>query len=171
MTLIDIINSRRSIRKYTGEAIDEEMLKSIIQAGFQAPSAHNYQPQNFIVVKDKKTLNMIAEKHNSAKMLTKAGCAIVVCGDKKKQSREGLIVADCSASIQNMLLASHSLGLGAVWIGLYPIKEFENIISEILNIPENMIPVGIVSIGHKAIEKGMIDKYDEKRIHREMWNK
>lgn len=171
MTLIDVINSRRSIRKYTGEAIDDEMLKSIIQTGFQAPSAHNCQPQNFIVVKDREILNTIAEKHKYAKMLTKAGCAIVVCGDTKKQPREGLIVADCSASIQNMLLASHSLGLGAVWIGLYPIKEFEKIISDILDIPENMIPVGIVSIGHKVREKDMIDKYDKNRVHLDKWNK
>src|SRR5690554_4415591 len=118
MNVLDAIFSRRSIRKFTGEQVKEEDLKTILKAGFQAPSAHNYQPREYIVVKDKEILNKISEFHKYAKMLPNAGCGIVVCGDTSKQEEIGFLVEDCSASIQNMLLAAHGLGLGAVWCGL-----------------------------------------------------
>lgn len=169
MTLIESINSRRSIRRYTGEVIDEESLKLILQAGFQAPSAHNHQPQNFIVVKDPVKLEAIAQRHKYAKMLPGAGCGIVVCGDRRKQTRDGLLACDCSASIQNMLLAAHSLDLGAVWIGLYPIDSFTKIISDLLDLPEFMLPIGMIAVGYKAEDKEMVDRFDPLRLFMENW--
>ena len=169
MNVIEAINTRRSIRQYTGEVINDKQLKILLRAGFQAPSAHNFQPQEYIVIKDSKTLELIAERHKYAKALPLAGCGIVVCGDLDKESREGSLIADCSASIQNILLAVHGLDLGAVWIGLHPVKEFSEIISEILDIPEHVIPIGIVAVGHPDVQKEAINRYNEEKIHKEKW--
>jgi len=169
MNVIEAINTRRSIRKFTGEVISDENLKIILKAGFQAPSAHNCQPQEFIVVKEKKVLEQISDGHKYAKMLVSAGCGIVVCGDKGKQPLNGLLVADCSASMENMLLAAHGLGLGAVWVGLHPVESYEKLIVEILNIPDNFIPVGMMVVGVKNKEIRPVEKYDKRKVHEDKW--
>ena len=169
MNVIEAIKTRRSIRQYTGEVINDEQLDIILRAGFQAPSAHNFQPQEYIAIRNKETLETIAKRHKYAIALPLAGCGIVVCGDKEKETREGSLIADCSASMQNILLAAHELGLGAVWIGLHPVESFTKMISEVLNIPENIIPIGIVAVGYPDVKKEAIDRYNEEKIHKEKW--
>ncbi|MCK5763536.1 MAG: nitroreductase family protein [Clostridiales bacterium] len=169
MNVIEAINTRRSIRQYTGEVINDKHIDIILRAGFQAPSAHDFQPQEYIVVKESETLGLIAKRHKYAKALPLAGCGIVVCGDTTKESREGSLIAGCSASIQNMLLTAHELNLGAVWIGLHPIESFTELISEILDIPDHIIPIAIVAIGHPDVKKEAIDRYNKEKIHKEKW--
>ncbi len=169
MNVLEAIFTRRSIRKYTGEAVLEEDLKTILKAGFCAPSAMNLQPRHFIVIKDNGILKKITEIHPYAKMLTQAGCGIIVCGDKTRQSEIGYLVEDCSASIQNMLLAAHGLGLGAVWCGVYPREQRVEGIKQVLNIPENIIPIGLVVVGHKDENKEPVDRYDETKVHYDRW--
>ncbi len=169
MEVLNAIFTRRSIRKYTGDVISEDDLKLVLRAGFSAPSAHNYQPWHFVVVKDNATLEQIAAVHTYAKMLPQAGCGIIVCGDKEKQSITGFLVEDCSAAIQNMLLAAHGLGLGAVWCGLYPVTKLTKSISKLLDLPANITPIGMVVVGYSAEEKKELDKYDEAKIHIEKW--
>ncbi len=86
-------------------------------------------------------------------MLPSAGCGIIVCGDTKKQPEIGFLVEDCSASIQNILLAAHGLGLGAVWCGIYSVEKLTQSMSETLNLPEHIIPIGMVVVGVKEEEK------------------
>ena len=169
MEILEAILTRRSIRRYTGEPISEEDLKTIIKAGCAAPSAHNRQPWNFVVVRGKEKLEEIADFHPYAKMLPQAGCGIIVCGDTEKQAERGFLVEDCSAAIENMLLAAHGAGLGAVWCGLYPVVKLTEFISGLLSLPENVVPVGMIVVGHKAEDKEAADRYDEGRIHYERW--
>jgi len=169
MEVLETIFTRRSIRKYTGEPVSEEDLKIVLKAGFSAPSAHNYQPWHFVIVRDKDTLESISKVHPYAKMLPQAGCGIIVCGDKEKQGMTGFLVEDCSAAIQNMLLAVHGLGLGAVWCGLYPVPKLTKPVIKFINLPSTIVPVGMVVIGHKAEEKKSVDRYDESKIHIEQW--
>ena len=165
MDVLETIFTRRSIRKFTGEPIRDEDLKTILKAGFQAPSAHNYQPREYIVVRDKETIKKISEFHKYAKMLPKAGCGIIVCGNKDKQPEMGFLIEDCSASIQNILLAAHGLGLGAVWCGLYSVEKLTEDMKDVLELPENIIPIGMVVVGVKDEEKVAIDRYDESKVH------
>jgi nitroreductase len=165
MDVLETIFTRRSIRKFTGEPIRDEDLKTILKAGFQAPSAHNYQPREYIVVRDKETIKKISEFHKYAKMLPKAGCGIIVCGNKDKQPEMGFLIEDCSASIQNILLAAHGLGLGAVWCGLYSVEKLTEDMKDALELPENIIPIGMVVVGVKDEEKVAIDRYDESKVH------
>ena len=169
MNIHEAIFTRRSVRKFTGEAVSAEDLEMILKAGFAAPSAHNYQPWNFIVIKNEKTLEQIAEFHPYGKMLPKAGCGIIVCGDIGKQDKIGFLVADCSAAIQNILLAAHGLNLGAVWCGLYPVDQLTEPLSSLLNIPSNIVPVGIIALGHKSEDRKPADRYDQSKIHFEKW--
>lgn len=169
MNVLEAIDSRRSIRGFTGESINEQDLKAILKAGFQAPSAHNLEPREFVVVRDTETIEKIVQFHNHAKMLPRAGCGIIVCGDKTKQDVFGFIISDCSASIQNMLLAAHGLGLGAVWCGVYPREHLMEGMTEVLNLPEHIVPVGMVVVGVKDEKKSVIDRYNENKIHYDRW--
>lgn len=163
--MLETIFTRRSIRKFTGKEIDDRDLKLILKAGFQAPSAMNREPREYIVVRDNEKLREIEEVHKYGKMLVEAGCGVVVCGDIDKQERLGHLIADCSASMENMLLAAHSLGLASVWTGIHPIEKLEEDIRNILDIPKNLIPIGLVVIGEGSIVAKTIDRYDESKIH------
>ncbi|MDA3901285.1 MAG: nitroreductase family protein [Spirochaetes bacterium] len=169
MDILEAILTRRSIRKFTGEVLNDDDLKTILKAGFYAPSAKNFQPWHFVIVKNSKTLEDISQIHPYAKMVPSAGCCIVVCGDKNDQNEEGFLIEDCSAAIENMLLAAHGIGLGAVWLSMYPISSRSEPIAELLSIPKNLITVGMIAVGYKSEEKTTDDRYKLEKIHFEKW--
>jgi nitroreductase len=169
LDVLEAIFTRKSIRKFTGEAISEEDLKTLLKAGFCAPSAHNRKPFHFIVIREQSILKTIAEDHPYAKMLPDAGCGIIVCGDEEKEELVEFLVEDCSAAVENMLLAAHGMGLGAVWSGLYPVPELIGLVKKTLNLPETIIPVGMVVVGVKDQERKAGDRYDETRVHFDKW--
>jgi len=165
--LIKAIFARRSIRKYTAELVSEKDVKTMLEAAMAAPSASNRKPWHFIVVTDRQTLDNLARAHPYGKMLLEAPLCIAVCGDKTISSRNW--VQDCSAATENLLLAATALGLGAVWVGVHPREERGNPIRKVLNIPENIVLLNLVSIGHPAEEKEPRTQYDELRVHHEQW--
>lgn len=169
MDVLQAIYTRRSIRKFTGEPISDTNVEVLLKAGFSAPSAHNMQPWHFVVVKNPEVLNKIAEKHPYAKMLPQAGCCIIVCGDNEVQKSKGFLIEDCSAAIQNILLAAHGTGLGAVWCGLYPVPELIALVSETVNLPNNIEPMGMVVVGHKAEDRASAERYDKAKVHHDKW--
>lgn len=169
MDILEAIYTRRSIRKFTNEPISDEDLEKILRAGFQAPSAHNFQPWEFVIIRDKGTFEEISKIHTYAKMLPQADICIIVCGDEKKQPETGFMIEDCSAAIQNILLAAHGLGLGAVWCGIYPKTQLINDIKKICSLPKHITPVGMVVLGHKGEEKAPANRYDATKIHYEKW--
>lgn len=134
-----------------------------------APSAKNEQPWQFIVIRERSTLDAIPEFHPYAAMLREANLAVVVCGDLRLQTSQGRWSQDCSAAIQNMLLAAHALGLGAVWVALYPNEEHENKMRALLHFPAEVIPLAIVPLGYPGEKKQRADRFDVKRIHENGW--
>lgn len=102
-------------------------------------------------------------------MLPSAEACIIVCGDQNKQSITGFLIENCSAAIQNILLAAHGIGLGAVWCGLYPLEQHTQAVKNICSLPEYMIPVGMVVLGHKGEEKNTLVRYDQSKLHYEQW--
>lgn len=169
MDILEGILTRRSIRKFTGQVISEEDLETLLKAAFQAPSAHNRQPWHFIVIKDEKKLEDIANFHPYGKMLPQARCGIVVCGDNEQQKNTGFLIADCAAALQNILLAAHGIGLGAVWCGLYPKQGLMAPMSDLLGLPPAIIPVGIIAVGHGDEQKEPRDRYDKTKVHLDFW--
>ncbi|WFA10241.1 nitroreductase family protein [Tissierella sp. Yu-01] len=169
MDIIDVIMTRRSIRKFTGVPITKEQEELILKAGFQSPTAHNTQPWEFVVIRDIEVLKGIKAYHPYAKMIDNAGFVILVCGNTQKQGSLGFLIEDCSASIQNILLAAHGIGLGAVWCGIYGGEGLVDKTRELLDIPDNIIPVGLVVVGNKLEDKSPKDRYDANKIHYDKW--
>ena len=167
MDALEAIFTRRSIRAYTSEPVSEEDLKVILEAAMNAPSASNRQPWHFIVVDDRSKLDALMEVHPYSKMLAQAPLAIVVCGDTKVSS--SYWQQDCSAATENLLLAARALGLGTVWLGVYPREDRVNGISRIFQLPAHVKPLAVVAVGHPAEEKGRVDRWQEERVHRNQW--
>ncbi|HRT89652.1 MAG TPA: nitroreductase family protein [Bacteroidales bacterium] len=172
MELYEGLLSRRSIRRYTGGKIPEADIEKIIRAGMYAPSANNKRPWHFIVVDDREILNRIMEAHPYAGMLSKASHAIVVCGDLDKQNAPGYYLLDCSAAIQNVLLAIHALGYGGVWLAVEPRMERINAVSEILGLPAHVRPVAVISAGIPSGKPPKIpQRFEPGKIRRNKWKK
>ena len=163
----DIIFSRRSIRKYTSQKVDEGDVKILLQAAMAAPSAANRRPWHFIVITERKTLDELAESHKYGKMLFDAPLCIVACGDLAVAER--FWVQDCSAATENILLAATSIGLGAVWLGVHPSEGRVSDGREILEIPEGYTPLNLISIGHPDEEKESRTQYEAGKVHSEKW--
>jgi nitroreductase len=165
--LIRAIFARRSIRRYSAELVNEKDVKTMLEAAMAAPSASNRKPWHFIAVTDRQILDNLARAHPYGKMLLEAPLCIAVCGDKTISP--GYWVQDCSAATENLLLAATALGLGAVWLGVHPREERVNPIRKVLNIPENIVPLNLISIGHPAEKKEPCTQYDELRVHLDRW--
>ncbi len=165
--LIHTILSRRSIRSYTPQPVSKQHIQTLLEAAMAAPSASNLKPWHFVVVVDRQMLNNLAELHPFGKMLFEAPLCIAVCGDPAISERYW--VQDCSAATENLLLAAVALGLGAVWLGAYPKEERITAIRTVLGIPDAIVPLNLISIGHPAEKKEPRTQYDEERVHREHW--
>ena len=170
---LETIISRRSIRKYVDQPISEDHVQWMLRAAMNAPSGGNEQPWEFLVITNRDKLKRVPEFHPYSKMLQGAALAILVIADPAKVKYEGelrqLWIQDCSAATQNILFAAHSLSLGAVWLAVYPVPSRLNGIRELFGIPEEMVPFSIISIGYPVEPKQAADRYDETRIHREIW--
>ena len=115
---LELIFSRRSIRKYTGSPVTKTEIQALLEAGMAAPSARNSQPWHLVAVTERETLQALGDAHVHGKMTAEAALAIVVCADKTASPY--FWPQDCAAVAQNILIAAAALGLGAVWLGVYP---------------------------------------------------
>ena len=169
MDAIECILTRRSIRSYSAEPIPDEIIHQLLLAAMHAPSARNTQPWHFVVIRRRAALDQLAEMHPYGKMLQEAGAAIAVCADDKHQPLAGYQALDCAAATQNILLAAHALGLGSVWLGIYPREERIKALAAFLSLPADIHPISLVSIGYPAVEAQQVDRFDPSRIHNETW--
>ncbi|ACC98878.1 Putative sepiapterin reductase [Elusimicrobium minutum Pei191] len=164
------IFGRRSIRKYIADIpVDENQIKILLAAAMAAPTARNAQEWEFLVVRERETLQKIVETHPYASMLKEAPCAIIVCANLKKELIPGYWIGDCGAATQNILLAATNLGLGTVWLGVQAVKERVDAVRKIFNLPEHIMPFSIVAVGTPAEEKDPQDRYDEAKVHYGKW--
>lgn len=165
--MLETIFARRSIRKYTGEPVAEEQVRKLLEAAMAAPSANNSQPWHFVVVQDREQLRRLAEAHPYGRMQAEAALSIAVCADPALSPRYW--VQDCSAATENLLLAATALGLGGVWLGVYPNQDRVARIKEVLGIPEGIEVLCLVAIGHPAEKKPPRTQYNPQRVHRDRW--
>lgn len=169
MDAMETILSRRSIRKYTTEPVPEKTVKAILEAAMSAPSAGNQQPWHFIVIHDRAILDEIPKIHPYSQSLKTASLAILVCGDLELEQHKDFWVQDCAAATENILLAVHALGLGAVWLGIYPRAERVSGVRKLLKIPDHVIPLAVIAIGYPAEEKPPAMRFNPSRIHHNKW--
>ncbi len=164
------IYKRRSIRKYTSEAVPDDVIRSFIKAGMNAPSAGNEQPWHFIIINERKVLDELAAAHPYAKMLYQAPAAILVCGEPALERYKGFWVQDCSAATENILLEIADRGYGSVWIGVYPNENYIRDISRILKTPGGIIPFALIAAGHPGEEKPPKNIFREERVRYNGWD-
>lgn len=162
---MSLTTTRRSVRHYTNEPVSEEHIERLLTAAMQAPSANNQQPWEFIVVQDKDTLTHLSLASRGAWMLADAPLAIVVV--MREDGRSPMMAPqDCAAATENILLEAVALGLGAVWIGVYPIAERTAYVNDALNITKGTA-FAQIAIGHPKEKKDITLRYDAARVHRE----
>ena len=169
MEVLEAIMTRRSIRRYTDRFVSDELIRKLLEAGMAAPSAGNQQAWHFVVINNRQLLNDITSIHPYSQMLKQAHLAILLCGNLEIERLKGYWVVDCAAATENILLAAHGLGLGAVWLGVYPRKERMEGISELLNLPKHIVPLSLISIGYPAEHKSKANRYDEAKISYNHW--
>lgn len=169
MGVLEAIKTRRSVRAYTGEPVDDAVLHEILACGMQAPSACNEQPWQFVVVRDKGLLAKVGEINPYATFATDAAFAILVCGDLRLDKCGGYWVQDCSNAAMNMLLAAHSLGLGAVWTGIYPLEERVNGFRKLFGAPGEVTPMALLIMGRPADRPRPEDRFKAERVHTDRW--
>ena len=145
MDILNGILTRRSIRKYTDEVISREKAEELISYGMYAPSACNCQPWHFVLLNDKEKIMKIEEFQPHTKMLKHAQWGIVVCGDAQLAHSPEYVPVDCSAATQNILLAAHGMGYGAVWLGIYPRPGRIIAMKELLELPEHIEAFSLIS--------------------------
>lgn len=167
---MEVIFTRRSIRKYTAQPVAEEAVMRLLAAAMAAPSAGNQQPWQFVVVRDRAALDAITRINPYAQMLREAPVAIVVCADLGRSKYPvDYWVQDCAAATQNILLAAAAMGLGTCWLGIYPDPERVAGLRRLFATPEGIVPFAAVAVGHPAQTPGPADRFDKGRIHYEQW--
>lgn len=169
MDALQAIHTRRSVRKYQDQPVPQEFVQKLLAAAMQAPSARNQQPWQFVVIDDRAMLAEIPEFMPNAAMAAEAPMAILICGDLGLEKSAGYWVVDCAASAQNMLLAAHALGLGAVWCGVYPREPRMEGLRRLVGLPENVIAHSLVVLGYPAERVPPQDRYRPERVRRNRW--
>lgn len=168
MELLEGLLTRRSVRRYSDQPVSREDISDIIKYAMYAPSAKNCRPWHFIPTQRKEVMDGIMAVHPFSKMLQYAQWVVIVCGDKDAAASPEYMPVDCANATENLLLAAHAKGLGACWLGIYPRPERMNALHELLDMPENIVPVAAVSIGWPGRAYDEIpERFEPEKIH---WN-
>lgn len=169
MDALKAIHSRRSVRQFTDEPVTDDQLEMMLRAAMAAPSASNGQSWRFVTVRDRERLDRLASATTFATPLRRAPLGIVVCADRLQLKYPGFWVIDCSAAIQNLLLAAHAEGLGAVWIGVHPIMPYRRAVRKAIGAPPTVVPHSMIAIGHPAALPEPVDRFRPDWVHEERW--
>ena len=169
---IETIMTRTSIRSYTDRTVSADTVEMLLRAGMAAPTAVNAQPWHFVVVNERAKLDELAGTNRHGDMLRQAPLAIVVCGNMEKAMQgpgQAFWIQDCSAATENILLAAHALGLGAVWTGCYPMEERVAAVSEVLGLPETIVPLCVIVMGYPDENPQPKDKWKPENVSYNMF--
>ncbi len=169
MDVLEAIHTRRSIRKYENRPVPPDAVRQLLAAAMTAPSARNGQPWQFVVIDDRALLDACADICPNAAMIRGAPMAIAVCGDLDREGSEGYWPIDCSAAVENMLLAARGIGLGACWCGVYPRPHRIEGLRKLFGVPERVVPHSLVVLGYPAEAFARQDRYREERVHCNRW--
>jgi nitroreductase len=168
---LELIFGRRSVRVYRPGDVDESTIQTLLEAAMAAPSAVAKDPWRFVVIRSRSMLTALADALPNGQMLATAAVGIVVCGDLEAAHDRQLsyLLQDCSASIENLLLAAQGLGLGACWLGVHPRESRVQQIASLLAIPAPVIPVAAVALGWPGETKEPRTRFNPAYVHREKW--
>lgn len=167
---IELLKRRRSIRNYSDTPLTEEEYQTLVEVAMYAPTAKNMQPWHFIIIKDRAILDAFIEIHPHSSMLKYADGAIMVCGDTNIQNEElGYLYLDGAAATMNILHAAHAMGIGSCWIGIYPKEDRMQKVTQLVGLPENILPISLIALGNTDVEKDLPERIKLDRIHKDRW--
>lgn len=163
--------ARRSVRRYAGEPVTDAEIRDLLEAAMAAPSAVAKDPWHFVVVRGRAALDKLADVLPNGPMLRQADAAIVVCGDLARAHRnlESYLIQDCSAAVQNILLAASMLGLGACWLGVHPNEERMGPIRQQFGIPAAILPFAAIALGRPAEFPDPRTRFRAEAVHQGKW--
>ncbi len=161
----NVIFKRRSIRTFLDKPVEQEKLERILQAGMQAPSAHNNQRWEFIVVTDQDKREALSKMSPWAGMVAKAPVAIIVLGDTSREELKQWFEQDLSACTENILLQIAEENLGGCWMGFYPHADRVKMIQDYFNVPQEVVPFSVIALGYSKEENRYIDRCDMNKVH------
>lgn len=162
------ILTRTSIRKFQQRPVEKAKVLALLKAGMAAPTARDLRPWHFVVLSDTADIHAYAStmKHHG-EMIAQSPVVIYACGDTTRmmegQARD-FWVEDVSCASENILLAAHVMGLGAVWTSVYPEMRKVNGVSKALGLPANLVPLNCILVGYPDEAPEPKDKWDESNI-------
>lgn len=165
----NVIFTRRSIRKFESKPVEADKIERILKAGMQAPSAHNLQPWEFLVVTDQDKREAVSQMSPWAKMVASAPVTIIVIGHQKNKDMEKFLPQDLGACTQNILLQITQEGLGGCWMGFYPDETRVESVRKYFNMPEDRIPFSVIACGYSSDENHFVDRSDMTKVHYNNW--
>jgi len=145
MEVLEAILTRRSVRKFQDQPVPEDLIEKLLRAAMSAPSARN------------------------AEMAEHAPLAILICADARLDHAPWYWPVDCAAAAENMLLAAHGLGLGAVWTGVWPREERMDGFHRLLHLPKPVTAHSLIVVGYPTEQLSPEDRYHQERVHRNGW--
>lgn len=166
--MTEIIN-RYSLRTYLDQPVERDKILQLVRAGFQAPSAHDQQAWEILVVENHDTLNRLAETSKYSICLKGTNLALVVLLNKTELTAPEFWQQDLSALSQNILLEAVHLGLGGVWLGVAPRRNRIDLIREVLKLPDHILPFGILSLGYPVKERTGRPRRTDNKLHFETY--
>ncbi len=169
MDLMEALLTRRSVRRFEPKPVSLELIQTLLRAAMQAPSAANAQPWHFIIITEREQLEKVTEFHPAAECLHQAQVAVLVCGDERLEKRPDRWIQDCSAATQNILLAAHAQGLGAVWLAIHPDPIRIDNIRAMMSLPNTVHPLSLVAVGYPARVPQPVNRFKLERIHFNHW--
>ena len=169
MEILEGILTRRSVRKYTNEIIPREKAEELIKYGIYAPSACNKQPWHFVLLNDVEIFRQIQGFQPNTKMLEHAQWGIVVCGDEQLAHTPDYWPVDCATATENILLAAHGMGYGAVWLGIYPRSERVSAMKKLLDLPPHIHAFSVIAVGCHNQQLSHPERFHAERIHLNKW--
>jgi len=163
------IFKRRSIRRFLDMQVEKEKLERILKAGMQAPSAHNNQRWQFLVVTDKEKREALSKMSPWAGMAASAPVVIVVLGDTSNEDLKQWFPQDLGACTENILLQITEEGLGGCWMGFYPDMNRVKMIQDYFKIPAEVVPFSVIALGYSEDENRYVDRSDMSKVHYNMY--
>ncbi len=145
--MIDLILTRRSIRKFKTRAVEEDKLEAILKCAAFAPTAKNTKAWKFVVTTDRSIIDKVIAAHPYSSPLKTAPVMIAVCMDYEKVL-PGYAPVDASAATENILLAAHAQDLAACWLGVYPNADRIDALKQILDLEDNLDVINLVALGY-----------------------
>jgi nitroreductase len=181
---VKAIFERRSVRSFLDKAVEQDKIERILRAGFEAPSAHNRRPWEFLVVTAKEDLAAVGGMSPYAKMCPGAAAVIVPCvnlslgAEASGAEASGAAapadvwwVQDLAAATENILLQITDEGLGGVWLGWYPDKDRMSVLASHFNFPSNVLPFSVIALGYPAKPVAPAGRFDAEKVHYGTWTR